>query len=163
MVENPQKSKEDNFQRFKDFLTLTSDGFYYLNCRQPIDIQLPIQEQVDQFYAHTYVEECNPAMAAIFGFASPEEVVGKPFKMINQGPLLDSSRAILKQFFNNNYRLKSEEYFHESGKGKGTYFLVHAQGIIKDGYLKGLWGSRRDITEKKLSELRIKNREFFIP
>ncbi len=154
-----KQSDEGNFRKFKDFVTLTSDGFFYLECRKPIDITLPIEEQVKQFYDHTYIEECNPAMAKIYGVDSPDIIIGRKYQEIHQGNVWDAHNATVKTFLDNGYRLKAEEFSHENDEGDTRYFMAHAVGIVEDGYLKGLWGSRREITEKKTIEIKARHRE----
>lgn len=44
--------------------------------REPIDIRLPVEQQIEQIFARAYLAECNRAYARKFGHETPELLVG---------------------------------------------------------------------------------------
>ncbi|GJM36272.1 MAG: hypothetical protein DHS20C18_52730 [Saprospiraceae bacterium] len=162
MVDRTKKSSEDNFQRFKEFIDHTAVGFFYLNCRQPIDINLPVEEQIDQLFACAYIEDCNAAMASIYGFESPEAIIGLHYETLTGRTQIESDRNSFRRFIENGYQLEIEDFIPEEPQHGAQYFLVHALGFVENGCLIGIWGSRRDITAKKRGEAKSKNREFLL-
>lgn len=50
-------------QKYRNFIEKSMEGIYLLQFRQPIDITLPINKQIEQIYDYCYIAEANDAMA----------------------------------------------------------------------------------------------------
>jgi PAS domain S-box-containing protein len=153
-----EKSKE----RYQNFINYSSEGIYYTNCGKPISIQLPIEEQLHMFYENAYVEECNLAMAKMYGYESVQDIIGKTIDQFHQGEHYELNRDSFRNIVENNYKVEDTETIELNLKGEKRYFLNRAVSVIEQGYLIGMWGVQRDITEKRQSEITFeKNRSLF--
>ncbi len=146
-------------EKYEAFLEHSAEGIWRLDCSEPISINLPEDEQIELFYARGLMGDCNIAMAKMYEFADPREIIGARL-----GDLLIKSEAqnidMLRAFIRAGYRLTDYESSEVDKDGNPKYFLNNFSGIIKDGQFIGCWGAQRDITEsKKLAlELSTKNR-----
>src|SRR6185503_19592571 len=50
-------------ERYRSFVVNSSEGIWRLDVEEPIDVNLPVDEQLSLFYKHGYLAECNDAMA----------------------------------------------------------------------------------------------------
>ncbi len=140
-------------ERYRKFIRHSSEGIYFMNCGKPISTNLDIDAQVDSYYANAYVEECNLAMANMYGFEKESELIGKRIEIIHQGENYEQNRLIFKNLTVNNYQIKGQETKELDKHGHWRYFRNEAFGIIEDDHLRGIWGIQRDITEKRQNEL----------
>src|ERR687897_336807 len=132
------------------------------NCRlvleEPVPMDLAPDEQVERFYRHGYLAECNDAMARMYGYARAEEIVGARL-----GDLLPSSIPenvqYLKDFGRSGYRLADTESQEVDRHGDTKYFLNCLTGIVENGSLMRAWGTQRDITERKQAEEELRESE----
>ena len=62
-------------ERYRAFIELTSDAVWRIEVEEPVP-PLPADEQIERFYRHTYLAECNDAMAHMYGYGAAAELVG---------------------------------------------------------------------------------------
>jgi two-component system cell cycle sensor histidine kinase/response regulator CckA len=144
-------STETSEERYRAFIEQTSEGVWRCEIRDPIDIRLPADEQIDLIYAGSYLAECNDAMARMYGLESADQIVGVPL-----GQLLPRSDPAnieyLRGFIQSGYRVTDAESHEVGVDGRSRYFLNNMIGIVRDGRMIRAWGSQRDITERKGAE-----------
>ncbi len=147
-AEREQRGSEE---RYRAFVRNSSEAIWRFELEEPVSVDLTEDEQLDLFYRHGYLAECNDAMAEMYGFTSAEEIVGARF-----GDLLvrDDPRNVefLRSFLRSGYRLTEAESHEVDRDGNPKYFLNNLVGIIEDGWLLRAWGTQRDITERQLAE-----------
>src|SRR5665647_1740820 len=56
------KASED---RYRSFISQVSEGVYRFECDQPMDISLPVEQQIDFIYDHFFIAECNLSLIHI--------------------------------------------------------------------------------------------------
>ena len=98
--------------------------------------------------------ECNNAMAAMYGFASGEELRGR---RMSERVLPEDPRNIemAREFIRSGFRLLEHESHEVDRYGNPKICMNSMIGTVEDGRLVRIWGIRRDITEKvKLEESR---------
>jgi len=149
-----QKSEE----RYRAFVEHSSEAVWCLDVEPPCSITLSVDAQVDHFYEHGYLTECNDVMARMFGVSNAAEIVGLP--MSN---LLPRSRPenleYLKAFIQSNYRLADAELQEPDSDGKVKCFLNNLVGIIREEAVARVWGTKRDITARKKAENALRESE----
>ena len=79
---------------------------------------------------------------------------------LQEGGLLDpiNYQSTLK-LVNEHYRSGNRETREVNRHGETVYFLNNALGIVKDGFLTGLWGTQLDITALKKAEEALRRSE----
>ena len=152
-------SLEKSERRYRYFVEQTGEGFYRMASRVPIPTDLPIEKQIQMMYEHMYVAECNDIFAKMYGYRSAEEIIGQPFVTLHGSPDVPENIEALRFFIENGYRVLDVETKEVDKDGRTVYFLNNAVGIIEDGYLVEVWGTQRNITERKILEERIREAE----
>lgn len=136
-------------QRYRKFLELSNEGIYFNQLKRPMPTDLPLEEQVDFYYLHAYIQECNHKMAGMYGYDTPAELEGTPIKELHAGPELAFNREMVRDFIQSGYRLTGRESRELDIHGRLRYFKINAAGVVEEGYLLGVWGIQRDISVER--------------
>jgi PAS domain S-box-containing protein len=138
-------------ERYRAFISQSSDGIWRFELEHPIPVGLPEDEQVEQLYHVGYVAECNDVMARQVGFDSAHELVG-----VRLGAMFDradpQNEGVLRAFIRSGYRLSELESHRRDRNGRSRILLNNIVGLVEHGFLVRAWGSRRDVTERKRAE-----------
>lgn len=138
-------------ERYRGFVEQSTEGIWRFELEEPVPADLPVGEQIERFYGHGYLAECNDAMAAMYGFSRAEEIVGARL-----GDFLPRSvpenLEYLEAFVRSGYRITDAESEELDREGRPKNFLNNLTGIVEDGRLVRAWGTQRDVTESRLAE-----------
>jgi PAS domain S-box-containing protein len=138
-------------ERYRQFVEQSSEGIWRFELDEPISISMPEEEQIHHFYSHAYVAECNDAMAHMCGVSSANELMGSRLGELLR-PENPVSDQLLRDFILSGYRLTDAESSETDSSGASRHFLNNLVGMIDDGHLKRIWGTRRDLTQHKRAE-----------
>lgn len=146
-----QQKLQEERDRYKTYIENCSVGIYCHEFKKPISINASINEFVTHLKTDGAISECNKALADMYGFAQPSDVIG-----LLPGQLLDlddpSNIGYLKSFLVNGCKSLNAESHEKDKNGNSKYFLNNAIGIIEDGLLKRIWGTQINITENRQAE-----------
>lgn len=138
-------------ERYRVFLAQSSEGIWRCELERPVAIQAALEIQVNDFYQHGYLAECNEVLTRMFGYASVGEMLGARI-----GEFLPKSIPANIEFFrafiSSGYRLVDAELCEFDRHGNLHYFLNNLIGIVENGYLVRVWGVQHDITARKQAE-----------
>ena len=138
-------------ERYRAFVENSSEGIWRLEFSPAIDTSLPVEEQVALAYANGRLAECNVGMAHMYQLHSPDDLVGKTLDFML--PASDpEARAYLASIITAGYRVSDVESKERDAEGNVKYFSNSMTGIVIDGSLHRMWGSQRDVTERKEAE-----------
>ena len=148
---NNTRSLRESEERYQRFIEQSTEGIWRFELEEPVAADLSEDEQIERFYRHFYLAECNYAMALMYGFSRPEELAGARL-----GDLLPRSVPenveYLRAFIRSGYRLTDAESQEVDRYGDTKYFSNNLTGIVEEGFLVRAWGTHRDITERKQAE-----------
>ena len=139
-------------QKYRNFIEKSMEGIYLLQFRQPIDITLPINKQIEQIYDYGYIAEANDAMANMYGLSSSTDLVGKFLVEIHGGRNKQENIDSFKSFIMNGYKIENSETVELKIDGTQIHVLNNVIGIIENNRLVANWGTQIDITERKRAE-----------
>lgn len=135
-------------ERYKSFVSLSTEGIWRAELTAPVSIQLPVHKQVEAIFYYAYLAECNDAMARMYGYERAEQLTGIKVREIL---VPDDARNhdYLAAFVSSNYQLTGAESHEIGADGQSVYFLNSLIGVVENGFLVRGWGTQRDITEFK--------------
>jgi transcriptional regulator with PAS, ATPase and Fis domain len=142
-------------RRWHDFVTHSNEAVIHVVLEQPISMDATEDEQIEHFYHHAYVADCNDQAAALFGLAAATGLIGARLEMIS--PRADTEQIErLRAFVRAGWRFSQVER-----NFAGRTILMTRDGIVKDGKLWGAWVTGRDISPLKEAEAQVRslNRE----
>jgi PAS domain S-box-containing protein len=157
MVENitDRKRSEEALrlseERYRSFIVNSSEAIWRFEIEQPIATGSPVDVQIEALYKHSYLAECNDAMARLYGRDRAEEMIGT-----NLGQLISISNpanlASVRSFVTNGYRLHNTNANLTDPLLGERIFSSSVIGIVVNNFLLRVWGVQRDETEKRQAE-----------
>jgi PAS domain S-box-containing protein len=146
-----ERELRESQDRYRAFVEHSSEGIWRYELDEPLDITLPIDEQVEHAYRHARLAELNDAMARMYGYERAEELIGAP--LARMLPSDDAAaRAYLKHVAESGYTIVDAESAEPDRDGRIHYFENSIVPVIEDGKLLRVWGVQREITERKRAE-----------
>jgi PAS domain S-box-containing protein len=153
-----EQEVERSEHRYRMFVQSSSEAIWRCESSFPLPIHLPLEAQVNSIFDHTYLAECNDAMARMYGFDSAEKFVGA--KLVDWMPPDDPHNAqFVRAFVQNGYRLTDVESHQVDRDGNAKFFRNSLVGVVENGRLVRGWGTQRDITAQKQAEASIREGE----
>jgi PAS domain S-box-containing protein len=146
-----QDELRESEQRYRAFIARNPDGMWRIEFEQPIDLSLPEQEQLDRFYQHGYVAECNDALARMLGFDKAQQIIGRRVGEVAP-PSDPHARNANLLAIRAGWKFITVETNPVDRFGVRRNVLRSQWGIVEDGKLERIWGTSRDITKLKQSE-----------
>jgi signal transduction histidine kinase len=134
-------------ERYKAFVANSSEAIWRFELEEPVPTSLSPDEQIDLYYRHGYLAECNEAMARMYGFSSPEEVIGARLgdMVVRDKP---ENIEFLRAFIASGYRLLDAESHEVDRDGNEKYFVNNFIAVVENGLLLRAWGTQRDVTDE---------------
>jgi formate hydrogenlyase transcriptional activator len=147
---NYEEALAHSEERFRTFVEHANEGVIWVKLEPPVPMDLPEDEQIEQYYRSSYVADCNDQAARIFGFARAEELIGAGLEVLtsrSDPALIERMRAGIRAGW------KSSQQERTLG---GRHLLMTRDGVVEDGKLKATWVTARDITALKQAEAEVR-------
>jgi PAS domain S-box-containing protein len=142
-------------ERYRAFIEQTAEGVWRVELEEPMPVTLSEDDQVEYFYAHAVMAECNDAMARMYGLERASDLSGA--RLGDLLPRTDPHNIeFLREFVRQGYRLIEAESHERDVEGHDRYFLNNFIGIVEGPFLCRAWGSQRDITERRRVEQQLR-------
>lgn len=139
-------------ERYKNFISQVTEGVYRFEVDGPMDINLPVEEQIDYLYDHLILAECNPVFIEMNSIKDKTDIIGKTQKDLHGGSTNPDKREAMAKFINSGYRTENVITEEINNNGNKKSFRNNAIGIIRDNQLVRMWGTQTDITEQRKAE-----------
>jgi len=145
-------------EKYKTFVTYSTEAIFCIDSPKPVLTSISVKEQINQLFKYGYISDCNDAFARMFGFDKAEDVISIP---IREMLIEDDRRNIdyFNSFIESGYRLVDTESVERGKDGVSRVFLNSVIGIVEAGKMLRVWGTKRDITEKKSAEEALRESE----
>ncbi len=139
-------------QLYRTFIQKSPYGIYRVDFDTPVPVDLTPEEQVDLFYEHGFLADCNEALARMYGYSTREEIIGTRLVQLYGGKEnLDNRKANL-EFIRHKYTINGIGTIEVDKEGHQTSFINNAVGVIENGKLVSIWGTQQDVTTQKEQE-----------
>ncbi len=157
-----EESLKTSDERYRAFISQSIEGIYRMEMREPVDISLPVNEQMKEIFKSGVLEECNEAMAEMYGFASAQELTGKSYISFYGNYDDPVNLDMMNRFILAGYKTKNDESREFDKNGKLKIILNNAFGIIEEGKLLRIWGTQTDITELRTKQEQIRKLSYAV-
>lgn len=140
--------------RIRSLIEQTTDAVFCYEYDPPIPIDLPFEEQLKLLYECVLIE-CNDVCARSYGATRPNDVIGRKLTDLF-GTTPGSLDKLFTEMIQGGYQVVDGEGVERLEDGSERYFLNNGHGVIEDDKLVRVWGTFRDITERKRAEDQLK-------
>ncbi|QQS35439.1 MAG: PAS domain S-box protein [Ignavibacteriales bacterium] len=141
--------------RYRAFVQQSTDGIWCFALEKPMQVNSEIEMQVEYILKYGYLMECNDVYANMFGSSSSAGIIGAPIKKLLK-QTEKQKEGFIRQFIESGYRVSDYESLEFDSKGKLRHIINNLAGIITENKLTHVWGTRRDITDRKDFELELR-------
>ncbi len=141
---------QDCEERYRQYLELVPDAVWRWDFDPPLPTHVPELELAEMLLTVGRVGACNSAYARQMGHTRAEDLVGRAILETNRGSVGEESKRAMA-FIRHGFRMEDSEYVVHHGESL-QYFVETLVGIVEDGWLVAVWGTCRDITQRKLFE-----------
>jgi PAS domain S-box-containing protein len=138
--------------RYRELVEQSHEGIWRFELDEPIDIHLPIEEQIHLMMERGYLAECNEAMARMYGYLDRSELIGMRLSQFLI-PEKEENQLYLRSFIQCKYKLSDVDSVEQDRNGRILHFRNNLIGVVKDHKLICAWGMQKDITTE------VENRE----
>src|SRR5215216_8193641 len=149
--EQRERGVRESEERYRSFVEQSTEGIWRFELEESIPTDLSPEEQIERFYRHGYLAECNDAMAGMYGYAQAQEIVGARLSDLLPSSIPENLQY-LRAFIRSGYRLVDAESQEVGRHGNTRHFSNDLTGIVENESLLRVRGTQRDITERKRAE-----------
>jgi len=147
-----ERALRDSEERYRAFLEQSREGIWRFELRAPWPKDATVDVQIHHMLNHSYVAECNDAMARLYGLARADELTGRSFAEVRTLRDVRSNFDGLRQFIASGFQPTTWEMNWIDREGASRWSVTNLVGIVKDGAPVRVWSTQQDITERKLAE-----------
>ncbi len=137
-------------RRYRAFMEHSNEGIWCCEVDKPIRIDLKPDEQIEMFYKHGTLVECNDVMASMMVFSSAEKICATPLNLTY--PPTKNQIKYLQKWISSGYQLLNTEVKICDKTGCPRVYSNSFVGVVENGKLLRAWGVQRDITDHKKTE-----------
>jgi signal transduction histidine kinase/CheY-like chemotaxis protein len=134
------------------FVSHASQGIWRLEFPAGADINRPAEVQIKSWYEGDALADCNPVLAEMYGMQAGYTLVQIPLTRLFP-PDDPASAQVLQTFVTRGHRCSGVETREQRNGDPPRIYTHDLIGIIEEGKLRRIWGTRRDVTlERSLDE-----------
>ena len=150
-LQEREQSLAQSDEKFRSFVEQASEGIYLLEMKNPIPVNMLVDEQINQVY-NGFIAEANDSQAKMYGYSKADDIKGLTLSELHGGMNDSDNIKFLKSWIEAGYRMIGRESLEFDINGNKVWFLNNVIGYVENGYLLRIWGSQTDITERKRLE-----------
>ncbi len=143
--------------RYENFIRNSAEGIWRIEFSDPIDVTRKKEDVARDIVDRGVIAECNHALAAMYGFDDPEQLIGKHASDFIAD--LEQYSASKLRFVEEKLSITNIETVEKDQRGNIHYFENSYIGETEGGKLVRMWGIQRDISEKRRLQERLRTSE----
>ncbi len=141
----------DRREQYRFFFEQIADGVWRAEVDPPLPVNTEFEEQVRRCATTASLVECNEAMLRMYACDESAQLVGT--RLCDSFDMKDPrSLDFFRAFVRGGYRASDLESYETDRRGAPRWFLNNLVGVVEAGRLTSIWGTQRDITERKAAE-----------
>ena len=153
-VRRQQQTLRDSEERYRSFVSHSSEGIYRVDIVPPARTDLPTSEIVQWINDHALVAEVNQALAEMYGL-KPADMIGR--QATDFAPHYGERAELVLRA--KDYQVTGQETLDIDKDGADLWLMESYHGEVVDGRLLRVWGVQRDVTASKRSEQALQESE----
>lgn len=146
--------------RFRSILEQTPYSIYCFEFDPPFPVARGLQALIGACRDSRLVE-CNGAFAQSVECPDRAAAHGYRFGDMDSARDDEAHTQLMRAFIVSNFRLVDYELAYSTDSGEDRALQLSWDGVVKDGFLKRIWGAEQDIIEIKKTEAELAGRKLF--
>ena len=136
------------------FVSHASQGIWRVEFPEGADISLPVAAQIEGWYAAAPMADCNPVLAGMLDVETHYDLTQVPLERLFPRDDLQSMQ-VLQTFVSRGHRCSGVETRQQRNGDAPRIYSHDLIGIVENGRLSRIWGTRRDVTVERFLDERI--------
>ena len=150
-ITNTADALRESREHYRFFIGRTAEGVWRAAVEPPVPVDAPEEEQVAGCIRHVRLVEVNDAMFRMYGCTEAKQLLGT--QLSSTFDLADPrSTEFFRAFVRSGYRTVELESYEFDRLGAPHWFVNNLLGVVEDGRLTAIWGTQRDVTERRHQE-----------
>jgi formate hydrogenlyase transcriptional activator len=145
-----EEALEHTEERWRGFVIHGNEAIVRVDLEHPLRLDASEDEQIEHFYQHAYVADCNNQAATLFGLADATALIGERLERISPRDDPEQIERLLA------FIREGHQFSQVERNLAGRTILMMRNGIVENGTLRGAWVTGRDITELKRAEAQVR-------
>ena len=138
---------EDEERFLRDMIDTATEGFWCIEFVEPVDVNQARSEIIRQIFENqSYWRMMSEAMAKLYQI--PDEIDFHTQSVRLYWPRSEANERFAGEIIDAGYKLHQALSVDRSHDGTMLYVENDVGARIEDGYLKRLWGTARDVSER---------------
>lgn len=151
LVRRRSRSEIDvSAQRYRSFVENSTEGIWCMEFGDPLSLDLAEEDLITEIYDRARMVECNDAFARMYGFQSASEMGLWRFKEFL--PPDSQTMEVIRAAYHADFKAPDLESVERDRDGNPRIFLNNLDGQVANGKLVRIWGTQRDVTEKRAQQ-----------
>ena len=138
-------------ERYRHFVEVSSEGVWRCDIEPPVSLAMGERKQAEAILRQARLAECNNAYLRQFGHESTKQALGTPLYDLLTGTH-QAKLSLALEVLRSGHRASSLETMDRLRDGRTLWTLNNIVGIEHEGSLVCIWGTTRDITDRKHTE-----------
>ncbi len=144
----------ENETSLRAFVSHARHGIWHLTFDPPLETSGPPEQQIERWYRGPGRAECNPALARMVGIEPTSELTEVPLDRLFPGT--DARcQTLLRDFITQGFAASHVESDGDHGGEVKRIFVNDLIGLVEDGRLRRIWGTRHDVTMERMLDERL--------
>jgi len=135
--------------RYRAFVATSAEGIFRIELTPPMPVTLGREEQISRIIRNGRIAECNDEAARIMGVAAAGEAEGLSLAEFGFDR---TALSTIGNFVDRGYQTRDQELQLTSADGQSRWVSLSAVGHVERDQLVRIWGTQRDITEKRAQQ-----------
>jgi len=146
--------------RYRSFFATNLAGMWCFELRDPMPVDLPVDDQINWILKKAIMAECNDVYAQMYGFDRGQHMIGLKLRDL-WGEDEEAAFNVVHEFVTSGYKFDQIETYEQMRSGEYRYFFNLRHSVVENDHLIRFWGNQIDITERKRAEVELaKERDF---
>jgi PAS domain S-box-containing protein len=157
-LEQVEAARRAGEERYRRFVQMSGEGVWRYDLLPPVSADLSEDEMVAALFERARVGECNDEFARQHGYSRAPDVLGRRLSELMQGAQTEQLE-FLRCFVRSGFRVADLVTAGSGPEGHESWTLNSLVGIIEQNWVVCIWGTRRDITAQRKSQLALQRSE----
>ncbi len=151
-IKQAESALSQSETRLESFFKCTGEGVYIFEFDHPVPVDIPLKEQISFIYKNGFISDANDRYVQVYGYTKGTDIIGKRLTDLYGSEDNNVNIEIMEEWIRKGYRIVGAVSEEIDRNGKRLYISNNCIGVVEDGHLLRIWGTKRDVTREYVLE-----------